>query len=119
MAITNPLSNKTALICFTHASKKASEFSIQKILFKANGEYEVSCLAAQSPDAEKTARKGKYTIKNQSDKQIVLDADEETGQFVGKYQVTMDLLNPTIGKVLTKRIGSKGEGMAEGVFQIL
>lgn len=116
-ATSNPLSNKTALICFTHASKKASELSIQKILFKSNGEYEVSCVAAQSPEAEKTMRKGKYTIKNQSDKKIVLDANEETGQFIGKYVVTMDLLNSKIGKIQSKKVDS--DGVAEGVIEIL
>ncbi len=113
----NPLSNKTALIFYSDASKKASELSIQKIYFKRNGEYQVSCVAAHSPTAKKTLRKGTYTIKDASKKRIVLNADELTGQFTGKYLVTLDLLSKKVGTVKSKKLN--GSGIATGVIKIL
>jgi hypothetical protein len=113
----NPLSNKTALIFYSDASKKASELSIQKITFKRNGEYQVSCVAAHSPSAKKTLRKGIYTIKDASKKRIVLSADELTGQFTGKYLLTLDLLSKKVGTVKARKVN--GSGVATGVIKIL
>lgn len=92
------------------------ELSIQKAIFKSDGNYDVICVAAKSPTAEKKLRTGKYTIKEKSDHKITLEANEETGQFTGKYLLTFQWLDPAIGKVHCKKLDT-GTSI-DGIFQI-
>lgn len=118
--MTIPFIDKPVYIMLTnpHGQKfEPTRFSIQNAVFKKNGQYEVTCLAAQSDELDEgIVRRGKYTVKESQGDQVVLMCDEETGQFPGKYEVTFSLLNNKIGQYQCSSL--KDRIITDGVFEI-
>lgn len=92
-------------------------FSIQDLYFKQDGNYEVSAVTHRDQALKDGVRKGKYKIKENENNHIVIECDEETGQFKGKYEVTWDLLDKNVGK---SHVVSLANGSTvDGIFEIM
>ncbi len=118
--MTIPFIDKPVYIMLTnpHGQKfEPTRFSIQNAVFKKDGQYEVTCLAAQSDELDEGAvRQGKYTVKENQNDQVILVCDEETGQFPGKYEITFNLLNNQVGQFQSSFL--KDRTLINGVFEI-
>ena len=115
-----PFVNKHLYLMLTDAEGERLdpiELSIQDMLFKDNGEYEVTCKAAANDDLElNLVRHGLYSVKASKNGQITLLCNEETGQFKGKYEVHFDMLKGNIGNFSSQII--KDGSSVNGVFKI-
>ncbi len=115
-----PFVNKHLYLMLTDAEGEKLdpiEMSIQEIVFKDNGDYEVTCKAAANDDLDlNLVRHGRYTVKENKNGKITMVCNEETGQFKGKYEVHFDLLKENIGNYSSQIV--KDGSSVNGIFKI-
>jgi hypothetical protein len=114
-----PFIGKHVYQMLTHSngrSLKAIPFSIHDMVFTNDGKYEINCLTAKDQDVKTNFRRiGSYSVKENKNNHIVLECNEETGQFIGKYEMTWDMLENRIGKahIVSLSDGSCVDGVIE------